>query len=92
MVDGFMIDLANRAQVLKLLADIKEQTDQLTSNEFEMYSLIKKKYASSDEGTFDDKLCLEVMLRNIVIRKGFGMHKDSATRVIDVENNNSNDH
>lgn len=84
-----MVDLVNRAQVLKLLADFEEVTDQLTSNEFQMYSQIKVKYTSSDEGTFDDKVCLEVMLRNISIREGYGMDKDSATRVIDFENSKS---
>lgn len=85
-----MVDLANRALVLKLLSELEVVTDKLTSNELEMYFQIKEKYASSDEGTFDDKVCLEVMLRNISIRKGYGMDKDSATRVIDVEKSKSN--
>ena len=84
-----IIDLANRAQVLKLLSEFEEITDQLTANEFEMFSQIKEKYVSSDVGSFDDKECLEVMLRNISIRKGYGMDKDNATRVINLENSKS---
>ena len=72
-----------------MLSEFEEITDQLTSNEFEMFSQIKEKYLSSDEGSFDDKVCLEVMLRNISIRKGYGMDKDKATRVINLENSKS---
>jgi len=81
-----MVDLVNRAQILKLISELEDVTEKLTSNELEMYSHIKDKYTSSDEGTFDDKVCLEVLLRNISIREGYGMDKDSATRVIDFEN------
>ena len=80
-----MVDLANRAQVLELLAECENQKDQLTANEFEMFSQLKSKYNEADEGSFDDKICLEVMLRNIGIRKSVNMNKDEATRVIDVE-------
>lgn len=80
-----MVDLANRAQVLALLDDCEQQKEQLTANELEMYSQLKSKYQSSDEGSFDDKICLEVMLRNIGIRKSVNMNKNEATRVIEVE-------
>ena len=85
-----MVELANRAQVLKLLSELDDVTDKLTSNELEMYSQIKEKYSSSDEGTFDDKVCLEVMLRNITIRKGYGMDKNEATRVINLKTSTMN--
>ena len=84
-----MLDLANRAQVLELLETCESQKDQLTANEFEMYSQLKSKYYSVDEDSlnesFDDKICLEVMLRNIGIRKSLNMNKNEATRVIDVD-------
>ncbi|CAA6824507.1 MAG: Unknown protein [uncultured Thiotrichaceae bacterium] len=80
-----MVQLANRAQVLKLLTEFDEVKDKLTSNELEMYSQIKEKYTTSDEGSFDDKICLEVILRNVNIRQGYGMDKDEATRVINLE-------
>ena len=48
-----------------------------------MYSHLKEKYLSPNQGDFDDKICLEVMLRNVTIRAGYGMDKTEATRVID---------
>jgi len=80
-----MQDLANRAQVLTLLENCEQQKDQFTANEFEMFKQLKSKYQSADEGSFDDKICLEVMLRNIGIRKSVNMNKDEATRVIEVD-------
>ena len=80
-----MVELANRAQVLKLLTEFDEFKDKLTANELEMYSHIKEKYATSNDGSFDDKVCLEVMLRNIAIRADYNMDKNEATRVIDFE-------
>ena len=81
-----MVDLVNRAQVLELLEACEKQKDQLTANEFEMFSELKSRYSEADDGSFDDKICLEVMLRNIGIRKGVNMNKNEATRVIDVKN------
>lgn len=83
-----MVDISNRAQVLELLVQCENQKDQLTSNEFEMFSQLKSKYLEADKGSFDDKICIEVMLRNIDIRKGVNMDKSEATRVIDAEKNN----
>jgi len=80
-----MVDLANRAQVLELLEACEQQKDQLTTNEFEMFSQLKLKYHEADDGSFDDKICLEVMLRNIGIRKSVNMNKNEATRIIEVE-------
>ncbi|MEH6457303.1 MAG: hypothetical protein V7749_13320 [Cocleimonas sp.] len=80
-----MVDLANRAQVLELLEACEQQKDQLTTNEFEMFSQLKLKYREADDGSFDDKICLEVMLRNIGIRKSVNMNKNEATRIIEVE-------
>jgi len=80
-----MVELADRALVLKLLAEFDDIKDKLTANELEMYSHIKEKYATSTEGSFDDKACLEVILRNIAIRADYGMDKNEATRIIDFE-------
>ena len=80
-----MVELANRAQVLELLAEFDDIKDKLTANELEMYSHIKDKYATSTDGSFDDKVCLEVMLRNIAVRADYGMDKNEATRVVDFE-------
>ncbi len=80
-----MVNLANHAEVLKLLAEAEVLAADLTPNEQEMLSYLKSKYATPDLGDFDDKICLEVMLRNVAIRKGYTMDpKSDAARVIEV--------
>ena len=80
-----MPDLLDREQVLQLLSDCVAVKDQFTANEYEMYSHIKDKYEKESEESFDDKICLEVMLRNISIRKDLALDKNDVTRVIDVK-------
>ncbi len=80
-----MVDLVNHTEVTKLLAEAEVLAADLTPNEQEMLSHLKSKYATLDHGDFDDKVCLEVMLRNIAIRKGYKMDpKADAARVIEV--------
>ena len=80
-----MVNLANHAEVLKLLAEAEALAADLTPNEQEMLSHLKSKYAVPDHGDFDDKICLEVMLRNVAIRKGYAIDpKRDAARAIDV--------
>lgn len=79
-----MSQIVNRAEVLQLLSELQSMQNKLTPNELEMYTSIKLRYKAFDEESFDDKVCLEVMLRNIGIRKGYGMDKNEATRVIDL--------
>ena len=79
------MDIVSRAQVINLLSECEQVKDKLTSNELEMYTLIRTKYSTSDEESFDDKICLEVMLRNTHIRESYNMDKNEATRLIDVE-------
>jgi hypothetical protein len=80
-----MVDLAAHAEVLKLLAEAEAVAAELTPNELEMLSRLKSKYATADQGDFDDKICLEVMLRNVAVRKGYAMDpKRDAGRVIEV--------
>ena len=80
-----MPELENHEQVVQLLSECAAIKGQFTANEFEMYSHIKEKYEKESEGSFDDKICLEVMLRNISIRKDLAIDKNDITRVIDVE-------
>ena len=80
-----MPDLVDHKHVLQLLSECSAAKDQFTANEYEMYSHIKEKYEKESEGSFDDKICLEVMLRNISIRKDLDLDKNDVTRVIDVE-------
>ncbi len=80
-----MVKLADHAEGLKLLAEGEALAADLTPNELEMLSHLRSKYAVPDHGDFDDKICLEVMLRNVAIRKGYSMDpKSDASRVIEV--------
>ncbi len=80
-----MTNLANRAEVLKLLADVAEIEHALTPAEADMFEQIKTKYEELANGSFDDKICLEVMIRNVAIREGYGMSVTEASgRKIDL--------
>ena len=80
-----MVNLAYHAEVLKLLAEVEAMAADLTPNEQEMLSHLRSKYAVPDHGDFDDKICLEVMLRNVAIRRAYTMDpKNDAARVIEV--------
>ncbi len=80
-----MVSLAYHTEVLKLLAEVEAIAADLTPNEEEMLSLLRSKYAEPDHGDFDDKICLEVMLRNVAIRRNYTMDpKSDAARVIEM--------
>ena len=83
-----MVDLTNRAEVLQLLSELELVKNKLTSNELEMFKQIQAVYKEADMGAFDDKICLEVMLRNVAIREGYRMDKKDAVRVIELERKN----
>ena len=85
-LDWIMVDLTHRAQMLALLDELGELSEKLTPNELEMFAHLREKYAAPDQGDFDDKICLEVMIRNVSIRAGYGMDKSEATRVVDFIN------
>ncbi len=71
--------------MLKLLAEVEAMAADLTSNEPEMLSHLRWKYVVPDHGDFDDKICLEVMLRNVAIPRGYTIDpKSDAPRVIEV--------
>ena len=53
-----------------------------------MFKQIQAVYKEADIGAFDDKICLEVMLRNVAIREGYRMDKKDAVRVIELERKN----
>jgi hypothetical protein len=60
-------------EVKRLLDALAAVEDRLSANELEMYRSIKARYEEPGAGSFDDKTCLEVMLRNIEIRAGYGL-------------------
>ena len=80
-----MPELKDREQVLELLSECAVIKEQFTANEYEMYSHIKEKYEKESEGSFDDKICLEVMLRNIQIRKDLAGEKRTVSKVVNLQ-------
>ena len=80
-----MFDMTSFAEVKRLLEEVGALEDRLTSNELEMYRSLKAKYAEPGQTAFDDKICLEVILRNVKIRAGYRLEPgDTAGRVIDM--------
>lgn len=77
-----MPELEEREQVLQLLSECAAVKGQFTANEYEMYSQIKDKYEKELEGSFDDKICLEVMLRNIQVRKDLAKEQRTVSNVV----------
>jgi hypothetical protein len=80
------LNLTRHAEVSRLLEEVEAVADALTANELELFRHLKMKYADPGPGADDDKICLEVMLRNIEIRKGYGLDpKRDAARKIDLD-------
>ena len=80
-----MFNLTNYADVKRLLGELETLEDQLMPNELEMLHNLCDKYA--DPITIDpfDATALNVMLRNIEVRKGYAFDvKKDAGRVIDL--------
>ncbi len=80
-----MFDMTRFARITGLLEALEAVVDSLTPNERELFRHLKTKYAEPVSGAPDDLTCLEVMLRNIEIRKGFAVDAASASRVIEME-------
>ena len=77
-----LIDLVQVNRLLDQLAAVEEK---LTPNERELFHTLKAKYREPGATSFDDKTCLEVMLRNVEIRRGYGLDsKDTIGRIIDL--------
>ncbi len=80
-----MVQLANRVEVLELLEHVAEFEGELTPNEREMVCSLQAKYATPGGESFDDKICLEVIIRNVGIRQSAGMKpSEAAIRKIDL--------
>ena len=80
-----MFQLADFAEVKRLLDEVAAVEAQLTPNELELYRTLKAKYEDPGAGAFDDKTCLKVILRNVKIRAGYGLKPEETTaRVIDL--------
>ncbi len=68
-----MVDLAKYVEVRDALDRLAAVEERLTPNEREMYHHLKEKYAAPGIGDFDDLTCLDVMLRNVKVRDGYGL-------------------
>lgn len=73
-------DMARFAEVTRLLEELAPRESELSPNEREMYHGLKAKYAEPGETSFDDKICLEVMLRNIEVRRRHGLEPGRQAR------------
>ena len=80
-----MATLNDHALVLKLIDELEPVANELTAKERELLANLKAKYSEFGQGDFDDKICLEVMQRNIGIRRSYNMDAErDTTRVIDL--------
>ena len=80
-----MFSLADFAEVKRLLEEVGAVEGRLTPNELEIYRTLKDRYGNPGAGSFDDKTCLEVILRNVEVRKGYGLEPGAtAGRIIDL--------
>ena len=83
-----MVDLARHVHVTSLFEDIEAVEAELTANELEMVRHLKEKYEDPGHSDFDDAHVLEVILRNVGIRKGFDIDARKHTpRAIEMERN-----
>ncbi len=77
-----LIDLVQVNRLLDQLAAVEEK---LTPNERELFHKLKAKYREPGATSFDDKTCLEVMLRNVEIRRGYALDpKDTVERNVEI--------
>lgn len=79
-----MVNLAHYAEIKALLDEVAACADDLSPNERELFHSLAARYEEPVAGSFEDKTCLEVMLRNVALRAGYGMKPGDATRRVDL--------
>lgn len=80
-----MPNLVDFVEVNRLLDELAAVQEKLTPNERELFHSLEAKYREPGATSFDDKTCLEVMLRNVEIRRGYGLDpRDTVGRIIDL--------
>jgi hypothetical protein len=80
-----MFKLTDYADVKRLLGELETLEDQLMPNELEMLHSLRDKYIEPITIDPFDMAAVEVMLRNIEVRKGFKFDvKTDSGRVIDL--------
>jgi hypothetical protein len=81
-----MFDMALHVRVSGLLEAVAAIEDELSANELELVRHLKEKYADPGPGDETDARVLEVILRNVAIRKGYDIDvKTDPGRVIPVK-------
>ena len=81
-----MFNMTRHIEVQRLLERIAAVEDQLLPNELEMVRSLKAKYDDPGPNDFDDTTVLEVILRNVEIRKGYRIDaKRDAPRSYELE-------
>lgn len=80
-----MFDMTAYAQIRVLLSELEKIEDKLLANELEMLNSIKVKYTDPQTPDPFDSTALNVILRNVEVRKGveFDVRKDGG-RVINL--------
>ena len=79
------LNLTRHIEVTRLIAEAETVAGELTPNELELLRHLKAKYSEPGPGADDDRVCLEVMLRNVKIRESYAMDpKRDSGRVIEV--------
>jgi hypothetical protein len=63
--------MARHLRVTALLDEVAAVDDRLIANEREMIAHLREKYADPGHGDGDDAAGLEIILRNVEIRRGF---------------------
>ncbi len=85
-----MFDMARHLRVRELLDEVTVVEDELGFNELEMVRHLKEKYADPGNNDADDVVALEVILRNVEIRRGYNVDvKKHPGRVISMTKRDS---
>ncbi len=80
-----MFDMTAYAQLKILLSELDKVEDKLMPNELEMMHAIKAKYTDPQSPDPFDSTALNVILRNVEVRKGFKIdNKKDTSRVINL--------
>ena len=79
-----MVNLAHYAEIKTLLEEVAKIAEELSPNERELFHTLTARYQELVTGSFEDKTCLEVMLRNVEVRRSYGLKASEATRRIDL--------
>ncbi len=75
--DGVMVDIVGYAAIKRLLDAVERAVGKLRPNEIETYRELAAKYAGPAPPDANDATCLEVILRNVEIRKAYRVKPDS---------------